>query len=85
MARNPVHDMMSQPNHDERARQLFVLNLKFHVGRKIRPGNKAIYEKLAKPKFVKEHGREPTDRHEIGEVMYRELRAAPRRGYPRAA
>jgi SAM-dependent methyltransferase len=72
MARNPVHDMMSQPNHDERARQLFVLNLKFHVGRKIRPANKTIYEKLAKPKFVKQHGREPTDRNEIGDVMWQE-------------
>ncbi len=72
MARNPVHEMMSQPNHDERARQMFVLNLKFHVGRKLRPANKAIYEKLAKPKFVKEHGREPADRHDIGEVMWKE-------------
>jgi SAM-dependent methyltransferase len=72
MVRNPVHDMMSFPTHDEKARQLFVLSLKHHVGRKIRPGNKAIYENLAKPKFVKAHGREPADRHEIGEVMWRE-------------
>lgn len=72
MARNPVHVMMSQPNHDEQARQLFVLSLKTHVGRKLRPSNKAIYEKQAKPKFVKEHGREPQDRHEIGDVMWQE-------------
>lgn len=72
MARNPTHDMLSPPNHDEKARQMFVLTLKHHIGRKVRPGNKTIYEKLAKPKFVKEHGREPTDRNEIGEVMWQE-------------
>jgi hypothetical protein len=72
MVRNPLHDMLSLPNHDEKARQMFVLHLKHHIGRKIRPGNKAIYEKQAKPKFVKQHGREPQDRHEIGDVMYQE-------------
>jgi ubiquinone/menaquinone biosynthesis C-methylase UbiE len=72
MARNPVHEMLSQPNHDEQARQLFVLSLKTHIGRKLRPGNKVIYEKTAKPKFEKAHGRAPEDRHEIGTFMYQE-------------
>ncbi len=72
MARNPVHEMLSQPNHDEKARQLFVLSLKTHIGRKLRPGNKVIYEKTAKPKFEKAHGRAPEDRHEISTFMYQE-------------
>ncbi|MCB2108151.1 MAG: class I SAM-dependent methyltransferase [Rhodobacteraceae bacterium] len=72
MARNPMHEMLSLPNHDERARQLYVLTLKHHLGRKVRPGNKVIYEKKVKPAFVKQHGRDPKDRGEIGEVMWKE-------------
>lgn len=72
MARNPTHEMLSAASHDERARQTYVFALKMHVGRKIKPGNKLIYDKRAKPKYVKEHGRPPADRHEIGEVMIKE-------------
>ncbi|MDX2224114.1 MAG: class I SAM-dependent methyltransferase [Rhodospirillaceae bacterium] len=72
MVRNPMHELLSQPNHDERARQLYVLTLKHHIGRKVRPGNKAIYERRAKPAYMKAHGRPPQDRYEIGEVMWQD-------------
>ncbi len=72
MARNPMHEMLSLPTHDERSRQSWVFSLKMHIGRKIRPGNRLIYDRHAKPKFEKAHGRAPQDRHEIGDVMWQE-------------
>lgn len=72
MPRNPMHEMLSQPTHDDRARQSWVFTLKMHIGRKVRPGNRLIYDRLAKAKFEKVHGRGPSDRHEVGDVMCRE-------------
>ncbi len=40
-----------------------------HIFRNISPGNKVVYEKLAKPKFEQEHQRPPENRYEIREVM----------------
>ena len=70
MARNPTHEMLSPPDHDEQARQSYVLNLKHHIGRNIRPSNRAVFEARAKPAYVKAHGRAPADPKEIGEVMW---------------
>ncbi len=64
------HAMLPQPTHDELARQNFVQSLKMHIFRNISPGNKVIYEKLAKPKFEQEHQRPPENRYEIREVMH---------------
>ncbi|MCC5668452.1 hypothetical protein LC653_32540 [Nostoc sp. CHAB 5784] len=36
-----------------------------HIFRTISPGNKVLYEKLAKPKFEQEHQRPPQNRYEI--------------------
>jgi SAM-dependent methyltransferase len=72
MARNPVHEMQSAPDHDERARQLYVLTLKHHIGRKVRPLNRAVYEAKAKPAYVKQHGHPPQDKGEIGEAMWKQ-------------
>ena len=72
MARNPTHEMLSTPDHDEKARQQYVLNLKNHIGRRIRSANRLVFEAKAKPAFVKEHGRAPQDRGEIGDVMWKQ-------------
>ncbi|MEA5600677.1 class I SAM-dependent methyltransferase [Nostoc sp. UHCC 0252] len=66
------HAMLPQPTHDELARQNFVQSLRMHIFRNISPGNKVLYEKLAKPKFEQEHQRPPENRHEIREVMQHE-------------
>lgn len=63
------HAMLPQPTHDELARQNFVQSLKIHIFRNLIPGNKVVYEKLAKPKFEQQHQRPPENRHEIREVM----------------
>ncbi|MEI1377990.1 class I SAM-dependent methyltransferase [Nostoc sp. UHCC 0926] len=63
------HSMLPQPTHDELARQNFVQSMTMHISRNIYPGNKVLYEKLAKPKFEQEHQRPPQNRYEIREVM----------------
>ncbi|MBT5239362.1 MAG: class I SAM-dependent methyltransferase [Rhodospirillaceae bacterium] len=70
MARNPVHTMLASPNHDELARQQYTLSLKDYVRDHVRARNEDLYEYRAKPRFVKEHGREPESVQEIGTVMW---------------
>ena len=69
MVRNPQHDMLSHPNHDELSRQQFIYNFKRYLANKIRPGNKIIYNKVIKPKFLKNQGKEPESRNEIDNEM----------------
>ena len=66
------HAMLPQATHDELARQNFVQSLKLHIARNIAPGNKAIYEKVVKPRFEQEHQRSPQNRYEIRAVMQQE-------------
>lgn len=69
MDRQLRHAMLPKTTQDELARQEFVQSLKLHIFRNLSPGNKVIYEKLAKPKFEQEHQRPPQNRYEIREVM----------------
>ena len=66
------HPMLPQPTHDELARQKFVQSFKSYIVRQLSPGNKVIYEKVAKPKFEQEYERSPKDRHEIRHLMQEE-------------
>jgi ubiquinone/menaquinone biosynthesis C-methylase UbiE len=43
--------------------------LKVHLATKVSPGNKAVYEKRAKPRFEREHKHIPQDRHDVRRVM----------------
>lgn len=63
------HAMLPVTTHDELARQNFVQSLKGHILNHISPGNKVIYEKVAKPQFEQEHQRSPINRHEIRQAM----------------
>ncbi len=63
------HEMLPQANHDELARQKFVESMKKYVVKNLTPGNKLVYEKIAKPKFEIEHQRTPENRFEIQQVM----------------
>ena len=63
------HAMLPQANHDELARQKFVESMKKYVFKNLTPGNKLVYEKIAKPKFEIEHQRTPENRFEIQQVM----------------
>ena len=66
------HSMLPQATHDELARQNFMQSLKGYIMRQMSPANKIIYEKVAKPRFEKEHQRSPEDRHEIRSLMENE-------------
>lgn len=63
------HEMLPRATHDEQARQNFVQSLKVHLATTVSPGNKAVYEKRAKPRFEREHKRAPQDRHDVRRVM----------------
>ncbi|MEH2067666.1 MAG: class I SAM-dependent methyltransferase [Nostoc sp.] len=69
MDRQFQHAMLPKTTQDELARQEFVQSLKLHIFRNLSPGNKVVYEKLAKPKFEQQHQRPPQNRYEIREVM----------------
>ena len=58
-----------EANHDEGARDAFVLSLKLHVNQDMGPGLKTVYDHSALPAFEKEHGRPPKDRHEVRRQM----------------
>ncbi|MCH8181671.1 MAG: class I SAM-dependent methyltransferase [Proteobacteria bacterium] len=61
-----------EANHDEGARDAFVLSLKLHINLGMAPGLKTVYEKRAVPAFEKVHGRPPKDRHEVRRQMLEE-------------
>ncbi len=70
MSRNPEHAMLPRPDGEELARQRFVLALKGYVGRRLRPGNRALYENVASRAYAAEHGAEPADSKEIAAAMW---------------
>jgi len=63
------HELLPHATHDEQARQNFVQSLKVHLATSVSPGNKAVYEKRAKPRFQRENKRGPQDRHDVRRVM----------------
>ncbi|MCS6946837.1 MAG: class I SAM-dependent methyltransferase [Steroidobacteraceae bacterium] len=63
------HDLLVQPERDERARQEFVRSFKAHIQSGIVPGVHAAWASEVRPRFVAEFGREPRDRREIRELM----------------
>ncbi|MBM3514048.1 MAG: class I SAM-dependent methyltransferase [Alphaproteobacteria bacterium] len=66
------HDMMPLPTHDEHAREDFIVNLKMHMADHVYPYDETVYEKKAKPKFVKEKGRAPANSDEVHRLMMAE-------------
>jgi ubiquinone/menaquinone biosynthesis C-methylase UbiE len=66
------HDMVPDLQHDERARQSFVVSLRSHLSGKIMPGNYTVYESRVAPAFQAKHGRAPANEHEVREVMTRD-------------
>ncbi len=73
MTRNPDHEMLARPTHDERARQDFVGQLKLFSGRTLRPLNRQVFQREASPAYAAEHGRAPETQAEISEAMHANL------------
>ena len=63
------HAVFPEARHDEAARFDFLANFNKFMATALGPGNKLAYDKRVLPAFVKEHGREPRDRHEIRRAM----------------
>jgi len=63
------HEMLAKNVHDEEARQSFVNDFRVHLSSSIFPGNITAYYNRVLPKFIKDKGREPKDRHEVRGVM----------------
>ena len=66
-----AHAVLVEPTHDEHSRQNYYMDIRRYLAGQVAPGNKAVYHSQVKPSFVKEHGREPKDRHEVRGVMTR--------------
>ena len=63
------HEMLAEPNHDERARQQFVAAFRGHLSGKVMPGAYQVYHGRVEPAFRARHGRAPADQDEVREVM----------------
>ncbi|MFN6171069.1 MAG: hypothetical protein ACK46J_13715, partial [Burkholderiales bacterium] len=63
------HGLSPVTNHDDSARLNFLAQLKTHLANNVVPANARAYELRVKPEFEKEHGRAPTDRHEVRRAM----------------
>ena len=59
-------------NHDENARDEFVIGLKRHINLGFGPNLKDVYEKKAQPEFKKKNGRNFLNRHEARKQMVKE-------------
>lgn len=63
------HGVFPRAAHDEAARYNFLANFNRYLAQTLGPGNALTYQKRVLPQFVKEHGREPKDRHEVRRAM----------------
>jgi len=72
MAQASPHTMYATPDHDEAAREDFVLEMMVHVSRDLTPGKRKLYDAVVKPKFEKTNGRAPVNRHEVRQAMEKE-------------
>lgn len=62
MVRSVQHEMLSRPDHDESARQAFVVALKQGLNRTLRSSNEALYESVVAPR--------QTPGNSIADAMY---------------
>ena len=67
-----AHAMMPLSNHDEQARQDFILSFKIHMEDEVYPENKTVYRNRVLPEFVRAHNREPETRQEVRRAMEQE-------------
>jgi ubiquinone/menaquinone biosynthesis C-methylase UbiE len=63
------HGILSQPNHDEFAREDFLASMRNFFTTELFPGNRELYRKTLLPAFVKAHGRPPASRREVKDMM----------------
>ena len=64
-----LHAVLPKSNHDEQSRQDYYMDIRRFLASRVAPGNKLVFNKKVKPKYLNEHGREPKDRHEVKKLM----------------
>lgn len=64
-----AHEMMPLANHDEVAREQFVVSFKMHMEDNVYPFDGAVYEQRAEPGFVRDNNRAPETRQEVRRLM----------------
>jgi ubiquinone/menaquinone biosynthesis C-methylase UbiE len=67
--RQTPHSMLPDVDHDENARQDFVMNFRQHLAHNVNPGTTLAYEQRVEPAFEKEHSRKPEGHDEVRKVM----------------
>ncbi len=63
------HAMLVESTHDESSRQQFVSSLKSHLSAEVSSGTRKVYERRAKPAFVRDKNRPPLNRHEVRRLL----------------
>ena len=70
--RTLTHEVLAQPDHDELAREKFVLSLKGGIRHGLGKAPRAAYERHALPAFQKKHGAAPASVEDLRAAMARE-------------
>lgn len=63
------HAVFPQTSHDEIARLNFLAHMNRHLSTRVMPHVKTAWDQRAGPKFEKEQGRAPKDRHEVRKAL----------------
>jgi SAM-dependent methyltransferase len=66
------HEMLPEASHDEAARFTAIAQLNAFLAARVAPGVQRAYEGRARQAFRLRHGREPLDRHDVGEALGRD-------------
>jgi SAM-dependent methyltransferase len=66
------HEAMAELHADEEARLNYQMAFSRHLREALTPKNKTIYDERVEPRFRKENGRAPKDRHEVRRAMLRD-------------
>lgn len=64
-----MHGVLPGANHDEFAREGFVVSLKMHVATDVTGGNKLFFDRVAAPAFKQAQGRSPNTRSDVRRAM----------------
>ena len=64
-----LHAVLPTPTPEEASRQEFAKSLKHFIQQGLLPGLQPVYAGRAAPRFEKEAGRSPKDRHDIRKAM----------------
>lgn len=68
-ARQTQHEALPEPDHDECARQDFVVSLRQHLTQVTGKGNYALFKNRIEPAYVRAIGKPPANAYEVRDLM----------------